>query len=144
MSPVKKKLPRYITSVEFPVKMVHMSEDERDPRIDYVVNGVVHTHKIWSTAHKLFPKLKRAIGYGSRAWGIFDAIKEKSKEGKFAIRFTLNQKDSFIVSLRYLPTKKLIQVYGSTYEGWGYFDGSDRSNPVCRALIDINKKRGWA
>lgn len=128
-------------SVEFPVKMIHMSEDERRPRIDYVVNGVVHTHEIWSTAHKLFPKLKQAIGMGHRAWGTFDAIKEKSLAGKFTIRFAINQKDSYIVSLRYLPTRKLIQVYGNTYEGWGY---TEDNSVVTKAIKAINRKRGWA
>jgi hypothetical protein len=135
-----KKLPRYITSVEFPVKAIHMSEDERNPRIDYIINGTVHTHPIWSTVHKLFPKLKQAIGMGHSAWGTFDAIRKKAQEGKFTIRFTINQKDSYIIRLRYLPTGKLIQVYGSTYEGWGY---AEDNSPVSRALKAINKKRGW-
>ena len=136
----KKKPTRYVMSVEFPVKAIHMSEDERQPRIDYIVNGKVHTHAIWSTAHKLFPKLKSAIGMGSRPWGVFDAIQQKAKEGKFKIRFTINQKDSYIVRLRYLPTGKLIQVYGSTYEGWGY---TEDNSVVSRAIKAINKKRGW-
>ena len=143
-TPPVKKLPKYITSVEFPVVAIHYSEDERNPRIDYVIDGATHTYRFWSTSHKVFQKLKDAIGMSSRAWGIFDAIQQKSREQKFTIRFTLNQKDSFIVRLRYLPTGKLIQIYGNTYEGWGYFNGRDRSEPVCRTLIDLNKKNGWA
>lgn len=141
MPAVKKKSPRFITSIEFPVKMIHMSETEKQPRIDYVVDGKVHTHAFWSTVHKVFPKLKQAIGYGHVAWGTFDAIQKKAREGKFTIRFTLNQKDSFIVRLRYLPTGKLITVFGSTYEGWGYINAG---SIVDKKLKEINRKNGWS
>lgn len=140
MPAAKKKLPRFIMAIEFPVKMIHMSETEKQPRIDYVVDGRVHTHPIWSTAHKLFPKIKQAIGYGHVAFGTFDAIRKKAGEGKFAIRFTLNQKDSYIVRLRYLPTGKIIQVFGSTYEGWGYINDS---SIVTKKIKEINRKNGW-
>lgn len=128
-------------SVEFPVTAIHISETEKDPRIDFVVDGKKHTHHFWSTVHKVFPKLKSAVGYGHVAWGGMDAIRKAASQGKFTIRYSLNQKDSFIVRLRYLPTKKLVTVFGSTYEGWGYINDG---GIVEKKLKEANRKNGWS